>query len=277
MDIEKQQNVINTIKDFQIRQYSILEKIQAQLLDENKFLDQNKPYLDKRFLNELTDFNSYINKYGFLITFTDKYHNKVDNSCPQTILRQGSELYVFSREGSTIDSTPICNIYGRNVKNSETNNTAWVDIEGYKHEYNNNISWNYRDLSCREPVLSISSTQYNNIPTSEYPMNKKLHCMKTTVNPALIYELKSLNEQFISYLNSIKGDKYTNSKIKLMIEKLKKQNISIVQKMNQDQSVESMLEDSVVKKDMYQHQYIAWSLVTVLGISLIMHFGKKKL
>ena len=276
MDIEKQQNVVKTIKDFQLRQYTVLEKIQLQLLEENKFLQENKPYLDKRFFNELSNLNTYINNYGFLITFTDKQKTTADKSCPKTTLRQGSELYVFSRDGSTIDTAPMCNIYGKNVKNSETNNTAWVDIEGYKHEYNN-TSWQDRDLSCREPVLTLSPKQYNNIPSSDYPMNKKLQCMKTNINPALIYELKSLNQQFIKYLETIKGDTYTNLKVKEMIEKLKKQNISIVQKMNQDQSVDSMLQDSVVKKDMYEHQYIAWSLVTVLGISLIAHFGKKKL
>ena len=51
MDIEKQQNVVKTIKDFQLRQYTVLEKIQLQLLEENKFLQENKPYLDKLFFN----------------------------------------------------------------------------------------------------------------------------------------------------------------------------------------------------------------------------------
>mgnify|MGYP003991089591 CR=1 FL=1 len=99
----------------------------------------------------------------------------------------------------------------------------------------------------------------------------------SSVNPALIYELKSLNEEFIKYLETIKGDASTNIQITKMIESIQKQNISIVQKMNQDQSVASMLQDSVVKKDMFEYQFISWSLVTVLCIGLISHFGKKKL
>ena len=101
--------------------------------------------------------------------------------------------------------------------------------------------------------------------------------MKTTVNSALIYELYKVNNDFILYLKRIKGEQNTNNKIKQMIDKIEKQNIYIVQEMNNKQSVEAMLQDSVVKKDMYQYQYISWCLVTVLGIGLISHFGKKKL
>jgi hypothetical protein len=86
-----------------------------------------------------------------------------------------------------------------------------------------------------------------------------------------------INNEFIKYLETIKGDLSTNKKIKQMIESIQKQNVFIVQKMNQDQSIQSMFQDSIVKKDMFQHQYIAWSLVTILGIGLISHFGKKKL
>ena len=54
MDIEKKQNIIKRIKEFQLKQHTILENIQLQLLDQNKFLQENKPYLDKMFFNEDT-------------------------------------------------------------------------------------------------------------------------------------------------------------------------------------------------------------------------------
>jgi hypothetical protein len=276
MDIEKKQKILKHIKDFQLKQYGIVEKIQLQLLDQNKFLQENKPYLDKMFFNEDTQLDNYVNEYGYLITFTDKYKTEVDKTCPDNKIRQGQELYAYSKEGSVLDTGPMCSIYGKNIKDSKTNDISWVDIEGYKHEYRAQ-SWNERDLSCKEPVLNLSHQQYTNIPTSEYSMNKERACMKTTVNPALIYELKSLNEQFIHYLETIKGDSSANSAIAKMIESIQKQNMSIVQTMNQDQSIASMLQDSVVKKDMFEYQFISWSLVTVLCIGLISHFGKKKL
>ena len=276
MDIEKKQKILEHIKDFQLKQYGIVEKIQLQLLDQNKFLQENKPYLDKMFFNEDTQLDNYVNEYGYLITFTDKYKTEVDKTCPDNKIRQGQELYAYSKEGSVLDTGPMCSIYGKNIKDSKTNDISWVDIEGYKHEYRAQ-SWNERDLSCKEPVLNLSHKQYTNIPTSEYSMNKERACMKTTVNPALIYELKSLNEQFIHYLETIKGDSSANSAITKMIESIQKQNMSIVQTMNQDQSIASMLQDSVVKKDMFEYQFISWSLVTVLCIGLISHFGKKKL
>ena len=276
MDIEKKQQVINRIKEYQLKQYTVLEKIQFQLLDSNKFLYENKPYLDKMFYNEDLNLDSYVNDYGYLITFTDNIKTTPDKSCPDNKIRQGQELYAFSRDGSVMDTGPMCTIYGKNVKDAKTNDISWVDIEGYKHTYSAE-SWNKRDLSCKEPVITLTHSQYNNIPSSEYPMNKERVCMKTSVNPALVYELKMINNEFIKYLETIKGDLSTNEKIKQMIESIQKQNVFIVQKMNQDQSIQSMFQDSIVKKDMFQHQYIAWSLVTILGIGLISHFGKKKL
>ena len=276
MNIEKKQQIINRINEFRLKQYTILEKIQLQLLDQNKFLQENKPYLNKMFFNEDIQFENYINDYGYLITFTDKYETKTDATCPDNKIRQGQEIYAFSKEGSVINTSPMCNIYGRNIKDTKTNDISWVDIEGYKHEYTSD-SWNERDPSCKDSIINLSHKQYTRIPTSEFPMNKERVCMKTSVNPALIYEFKSLNDQFINYLETIKGDSYTNKSIRKMIDFIEKQNISIVQKMNQDQSIASMLQDSVVKKDMFEYQFISWSLVTVLCIGLISHFGKKKL
>ena len=37
MDIEKKQMIINRIKEFQLKQHTILENIQLELLDQNKF------------------------------------------------------------------------------------------------------------------------------------------------------------------------------------------------------------------------------------------------
>tara|TARA_B100001059_G_C17827769_1_gene582550 strand:- start:1207 stop:2040 length:834 start_codon:yes stop_codon:yes gene_type:complete len=277
MNIETNKQISNEIQAYQLKQYTILEKIQEQLLDNNKYLNENTPYLNKLFYNELTNFTSYVNEYGFLITFTDKEDtNTIDNSCPTDALRQGNELYAYTREGSEIASAPMCNIYGNNIQNADTKDMAWVDIEGYKHEYTHN-SWKSRDASCKSPILTLTHKQYSSIPTGNYSMNKERQCIKNTVNPALIYELQRVNKDFILFLKSIKGDKDTNDKIHKMITSLEKQNLYIVQEMNKDQSVDAMLQDSVVKKDMYQYQFISWSLVTVLAIGLIGHFGKKKL
>ena len=160
------------------------------------------------------------------------------------------------------------------MQDKETNDIAWVDIEGYKHI---RIILGNRDASCKTPLISVTHKQYSNIPTANYSMNKERQCIKNTVNPALIYELQRVNKDFILYLKTIKGDKDTNDKIHKMITSLEKQNLYIVQEMNNDQSVDAMLQDSVVKKDMYEYEFISWSLVTVLAIGLIGHFGKKKL
>ena len=139
-------------------------------------------FLDTYNLN----LDSYVNDYGYLITFTDNIKTTPDKSCPDNKIRQGQELYAFSRDGSVMDTGPMCTIYGKNVKDAKTNDISWVDIEGYKHTYSAE-SWNKRDLSCKEPVITLTHSQYNNIPSSEYPMNKERVCMKTSVNPCLLY------------------------------------------------------------------------------------------
>ena len=115
MNIEINKKINNDIREYQLKQYRILEKIQEELLENNKFLDENKPYINKMFYNELTNFNTYVNEYGYLITFTDNPTIHTNDSCPTDSIRQGPELYAFSHEGSVINNQPMCNIFGKNV------------------------------------------------------------------------------------------------------------------------------------------------------------------
>jgi hypothetical protein len=277
MDVEVNRQINKDIQEYQLRQYTVLETIQKELVENNKYLEENTPYLNKLFFNDITNYTTYVNEYGFLITFLDKSHDEpIDQSCPTYKIRQGNELYAYSREGSELNTPPLCSIYGNNIRDEKTDDIAWVDIEGYKHEYTHS-SWKSRDPSCRSPAITLTHKQYSNIPKGNYSLNKERQCIKSTVNPALIYELQRINKDFIDYLKRIKGNSSTTQKIKDMITSLEKQNLYIVQEMNKEQSVDAMLDDSVVVKDMYEYQFLSWSLVTVLVIGLIGHFGKKKL
>ena len=72
MNIETNKQINHEIQAYQLKQYTILEKIQEQLLENNKYLNENTPYLNKLFYNEITNFTTFVNEYGFLITFMDK-------------------------------------------------------------------------------------------------------------------------------------------------------------------------------------------------------------
>ena len=90
-----------------------------------------------------------------------------------------------------------CSIYGKNVRNIDTNDLAWVDIQGYKHEYVQE-QWNERDASCKTSTVPLTNKQYSIIPDSNEIMTKYRFCLQKDINPALIYEYRAHNKQFIS-------------------------------------------------------------------------------
>ena len=63
--------------------------------------------------------------------------------------------------------------------------------------------------------------------------------------------------------------------IQNIISILEKQNMYIVQEMNDGDSINAMLDDSRVRINMSEYQTLSWSIVVILGIGLIAHFGKK--
>ena len=89
MNIETNRQINHEIQAYQLKQYLLLEKIQEQLLENNKYLNENKPYLNKIFYNEITNFTSYVNDYGFLITFMKRpYYVKTSLVLPIITSRQ---------------------------------------------------------------------------------------------------------------------------------------------------------------------------------------------
>ena len=75
MDVEVNRQINKDIQEYQLRQYTVLETIQKELLENNKYLEENSPYLNKLFFNDITNYTTYVNEYGFLITFLDKSHD----------------------------------------------------------------------------------------------------------------------------------------------------------------------------------------------------------
>ena len=263
------------VNDYKIKQERVIHAIKEDLLIDQKYNIENKPYYEKLFYNHYDNIYLYVNEYGYLIPFLGKKNNQTSSTCPSISKQEGYDIYAYTKEGAVMKGGPICSIYGNNVQDNKTKEYAWVDIMGYKHIYVNN-EWKERDVSCKSNPIVLTHKQYSVIPTSTLDMTKDNFCLKRDINPSLIYEYKMNNEQFIEYLTRIKTKNSEDRKnISNIIEILKKQNLSIVQQMNEDSGIDAMLNDSRVKVSMSEYQTLSWVFVGVLGIGLIVHFGKK--
>ena len=71
---------------------------------------------------------------------------------------------------------------GKVIKNTDTDEQAWVDIKGYKHIFPEGTKMS---TSCAEVnIIKISSSDYNLIPSGN-SMSSTEECLALDVNPGL--------------------------------------------------------------------------------------------
>ena len=176
---------MDTIKEYKLKQFHIIEAIKSELLENQKYNYTNQPYYEKLFYNHFDDLYMYTNKYGYLIPFLGTSNTEKDNSCPSVSKQEGYDIYAYTKEGVVMEGNPLCSVYGNNVQDNKTNELAWVDIMGYKHVYVNK-EWKERDMSCKTKPLMLTNKQYSMIPSSDSYMTKHTFCLKKDVNPSLL-------------------------------------------------------------------------------------------
>lgn len=136
---------------------------------------------------------SYVNDYGYTHKYSnDAWSSNADNcpSDPETVSNESMRKF---GKGPDMGSGQACGVSGRNVRNADTGENAWVDIKGYKHIYSSDV-WASKQSSCDVPVTTLSATQYNAIPSGG-PMTTTDYCMQLDVNPGVWKKLMQLNSR----------------------------------------------------------------------------------
>tara|TARA_Y100001970_G_C14238193_1_gene863226 strand:+ start:1505 stop:2662 length:1158 start_codon:yes stop_codon:yes gene_type:complete len=171
--------------------------ISQDILFENEIKSVNKNILNNVIENDGNYY--YVNNFGY----THKYTNDLDNndiSCPETPIEySGSMDDLLS--GPDMNEGQPCNIAGRVIQNKGTGEYAWVDIEGIKHIFPDEI-WNDKDESCEPPssgpnsLLLIDEDKYNLIPSGSN-MESTTTCSYFKLNPTTLQLVGELNNKLL--------------------------------------------------------------------------------
>jgi hypothetical protein len=176
-----------------LREYNqTYKQLNEERLQKIETLKQASQYLGKVVSEEDGSYH-YVNDYGFTHKYsTDAWQNNNQN-CPSDTTNASSTLF---RQGPDMVPGQPCKIAGKNIKNLDTNEVAWVDIKGYKHVYSEDI-WNKKSNTCNIKTIDISNENYVLIPEGS-PMQSTDICDTIDINPNLWKKLFNLNKKLIS-------------------------------------------------------------------------------
>lgn len=138
----------------------------------------------------------YVNNYGFTHRYISDTWSYNDKSCPNKVTNISKDNFNKLSMGPNMGSGQACKIAGQNVKNSTTNEIAWIDIKGFKHVYPTSV-WNTKKQTCNLNSITLSAKAYDNIPNGT-PMDNNTDCLKTNLDPILWSKLQSLNAELIN-------------------------------------------------------------------------------
>ena len=166
-------------------------------LKKTQTLQQSKKYLGNAISEEDGNYY-YVNNYGITHKYSTDAWNKNSKSCPKTVMSASSSLF---RKGPDMVPGQPCRIAGKNIRNQETGEAAWVDIKGYKHVYPEDV-WDKKSKSCSKNTISISDENYKLIP-EDSPMTNTTVCDSMDINPIVWVRLQKLNKKLISLAQKI--------------------------------------------------------------------------
>lgn len=138
----------------------------------------------------------YVNDYGF----THKYPREspdatplLDQSCDKLkhVKIKQSVLNQLQR-GRAMSPGEPCGIAGKNIRRGNSDEHAWISIDGLKHVYPAHV-WKKKNESCHIPVVVLDDAVYNNIPSGS-AMTTSTNCEHGAgVPPAEWHKLYKLN------------------------------------------------------------------------------------
>ena len=179
------------------------------------------------------------------------------------------------KKGADMKPGEPCHLAGKNIRNSKTNQVAWVDLTGVKHAYPNS---KMRDslIGCNTKVtVTLDDAKFSNVPTGS-PMTNDGICLNISVNEQdytklLKMKIKSCSEKYIVFY-SISKDSETETEIRTkkssihaFLKNLKKERKNFDQNKHLIKTMQYQSEDSHVRYVSNKYHMIAWGLL-VAGV-----------
>lgn len=275
--LENIENSFNrTLSDYS----NTYKQFSEDLLNRNQ---SKKPIVD--YLGKTVNANGsiiYVNNFGYYHWYSrDSWNDgNINSSCSTDTKSYSKELPGEFTVGADMNKGQPCGMAGKVIKNTDTDEQAWVDIKGYKHIFPEGTKMS---TSCAEVnIIKISSSDYNLIPSGN-SMSSTEECLALDVNPSLWKKLQDLNQQLKSQgtqlnneLSKLKLDNITaNDEVQQQRQKLQnhilkidddKNNLLYNKRMLMQMSGEE--EDASLRMTSNYYEYLMWILLMILIVSL---------
>ena len=231
----------------------------------------------------------YVNDYGFTHKYPRESHSGkllLDKSC-ENLKRVNVKPAVLDKleKGRAMVPGEPCGIAGKNVRRGQSDEHAWISIDGMKHVYPTHV-WAKKAKSCNIPVMIIDDAAYDAIPSGN-AMTTSTECERGAgVPPALWDRLYKLNEKLMHLTKLL--TKEVGSLVASdmnMVEKLAAQKEQLADHTNslendriemkrtqQDfQTVIGVNRDARLQMRSQWFHYIVWFILAVTVVSVLIH------
>ena len=266
-----------------IAQYNqVYKQFSEDLMNRKNQLNEVSPYLGKNIRNSSGGIY-YVNNFGNYYWYSgDAWNDGNPEGCPAGYEQLPGEVPSQLTRGANMNVGTPCGAAGQVVKNTDSGDMAWVDIQGYKHSFPEGTKMS---SSCAQMnILELSNDAYNAIPSGN-SMSSVEPCMSLDVNPTIWKQLNQLNIKLkfqaaaiTKEINSLSTQdqsinnqlSQTRSKMNTYIDQIDKDNLMLAKNKRMLVTAGGEQEDSNLRMTSNYYFLLIWILLMFLIISLSM-------
>jgi len=266
-----------------IAQYNqVYKQFSEDLMNRKNQLNEVSPYLGKNIRNSSGGIY-YVNNFGNYYWYSgDAWNDGNPEGCPAGYEQLPGEVPSQLTRGANMNVGTPCGAAGQVVKNTDSGDMAWVDIQGYKHSFPEGTKMS---SSCAQMnILELSNDAYNAIPSGN-SMSSVEPCMSLDVNPTIWKQLNQLNIKLkfqaaaiTKEINSLSTQdqsinnqlSQTRSKMNTYIDQIDKDNLMLAKNKRMLVTAGGEQEDSELRMTSNYYFLLIWILLMFLIISLSM-------
>lgn len=225
--------------------------------------------------------NYYVNNFGYTHKYSPNAWENNNSSCPSTIVSFTGKLDDLEIV-LPMNSGQPCKLAGKNIKNIDTLEEAWVDIKGVKHPY----TQDGKSDTCSEKSIEISALDYNLIPSGA-SMRTTDMCVSLDVNPILWNKLDNLNKKLKTQAQLLAQEigklKLQNEDASMELNKKKEQLLNYIDDISDERqnillnnqmlmNINSIESDSILQMNSNYYSYLLWIILMLFIFVLTINF-----
>jgi len=266
-----------------IAQYNqVYKQFSEDLMNRKNQLNEVSPYLGKNIRNSSNGGIYYVNNFGNYYWYPAAAWGDRNPDCPSDYEQLPGDIPSQLTRGANMNVGTPCGAAGQVVKNTDSGDMAWVDIQGYKHSFPEGTKMS---SSCAQMnILELSNDAYNAIPSGN-SMSSVEPCMSLDVNPTIWKQLNQLNIKLkfqaaaiTKEINSLStqdqsvNNQLSQTRIKMntYIDQIDKDNLMLAKNKRMLVTAGGEQEDSELRMTSNYYFLLIWILLMFLIISLSM-------